>query len=236
MSATAKERKDLLLDTLRRDVLTMTLQPGADLDEVSLSEDYGLSRTPLRDAFRELAGEGYLTLRQNRGARVAEMGHRTLRDFFHAAPMIYSSITQLAAENATPAQLHELKDAQEAFKSTLRTGNPSDRTLSNNRFHAITGEMAGNVYLQPSLKRLLIDHARISMTFYQPRNSRMVENVSLASEQHDGIIRAIEDGDGAKAAQLALDHWELSRGQIELFVMPTALEAPLGAAPGTHTA
>lgn len=236
MSATAKERKDLLLDTLRRDVLTMTLQPGADLDEVSLSEDYGLSRTPLRDAFRELAGEGYLTLRQNRGARVAEMGHRTLRDFFLAAPMIYSSITQLAAENATPAQLDELKDAQEAFKSTLRTGNPSDRTLSNNRFHAITGEMAGNVYLQPSLKRLLIDHARISMTFYQPRNSRMVENVSLASEQHDGIIRAIEDGDGAKAAQLALDHWELSRGQIELFVMPTALEAPLGAAPGTHTA
>ena len=236
MSATAKERKDLLLDTLRRDVLTMTLQPGADLDEVSLSEDYGLSRTPLRDAFRELAGEGYLTLRQNRGARVAEMGHRTLRDFFLAAPMIYSSITQLAAENATPAQLDELKDAQEAFKSTLRTGNPSDRTLSNNRFHAITGEMAGNVYLQPSLKRLLIDHARISMTFYQPRNSRMVENVSLASEQHDGIIRAIEDGDGAKAAQLALDHWELSRGQIELFVMPTALEAPLGAAPGAHTA
>ena len=236
MSATAKERKDLLLDTLRRDVLTMTLQPGADLDEVSLSEDYGLSRTPLRDAFRELAGEGYLTLRQNRGARVAEMGHRTLRDFFLAAPMIYSSITQLAAENATPAQLDELKDAQEAFKSTLRTGNPSDRTLSNNRFHAITGEMAGNVYLQPSLKRLLIDHARISMTFYQPRNSRMVENVSLASEQHDGIIRAIEDGDGAKAAQLALDHWELSRGQIELFVMPTALEAPLGAVPGTHTA
>ncbi len=236
MSATAKERKELLLEALRRDVLTMTLQPGADLDEVSLSDDYGLSRTPLRDAFRELAGEGYLTLHQNRGARVADMGHRTLRDFFLAAPMIYSSITQLAAENATLAQLDELKDAQQAFKSTLRTGNPSDRTLSNNRFHAITGEMAGNVYLLPSLNRLLIDHARISMTFYQPRNSRMAENVSLASEQHDGIIRAIENGDSAKAAQLALDHWELSRGQIELFVMPTALEAPLGAAPGARTA
>lgn len=236
MPAATKDRKTRLLADLRRDVLTLALEPGVDLDEASLARDYGLSRTPLRDAFRELAGEGFLSLHQNRGARVADMGHRTLRDFFLAAPMIYSSITRLAAENATPEQLDELVEAQAAFKSSLRSGNAADRTLANNRFHAITGEMAGNVYLQPSLNRLLIDHARISMTFYQPRNSRMAENVSLASEQHDGIIRAIDDGDGAKAAQLALDHWELSRGQIELFVMPTALEAPLGAAPGTRTA
>ncbi|MDP7149469.1 MAG: GntR family transcriptional regulator [Paracoccaceae bacterium] len=236
MPETAKDRKANLLADLRRDVLTMVLEPGSDLDEATLAETYGLSRTPLRDAFRELTGEGYLTLHQNRGARVTDMGHRTLRDFFLAAPMIYSSITQLAAENATPAQLDQLKDAQTAFKASLHSGNAADRTLANNRFHAITGEMAGNVYLQPSLNRLLIDHARISMTFYQPRNSAMAENVSLASEQHDGIIRAIEQGNGAKAAQLALDHWELSRGQIELFVMPTALDAPLGAAPGARTA
>lgn len=236
MPETAKDRKATLLADLRRDVLTMVLEPGSDLDEATLAETYGLSRTPLRDAFRELTGEGYLTLHQNRGARVAEMGHRTLRDFFLAAPMIYSSITQLAAENATPVQLDQLKDAQTTFKASLHSGNAADRTLANNRFHAITGEMAGNVYLQPSLNRLLIDHARISMTFYQPRNSAMAENVSLASEQHDGIIRAIEQGNGAKAAQLALDHWELSRGQIELFVMPTALDAPLGAAPGARTA
>ena len=236
MPETAKDRKATLLADLRRDVLTMVLEPGSDLDEATLAETYGLSRTPLRDAFRELTGEGYLTLHQNRGARVAEMGHRTLRDFFLAAPMIYSSITQLAAENATPAQLDQLKDAQTAFKASLHSGNAADRTLANNRFHAITGEMAGNVYLQPSLNRLLIDHARVSMTFYQPRNSAMAENVSLASEQHDGIIRAIEAGNGAQAAQLALDHWELSRGQIELFVMPTALDAPLGAAPGARTA
>lgn len=236
MSQSAINRKAKLLDDLRRDVLTLALPPGGDLDEQSLSDTYGLSRTPLRDAFRELAGEGYLTLHKNRGARVADMGHRTLRDFFLAAPMIYSSITRLAAENATQSQLDALKEAQVAFKSSLQTGNAADRTLANNRFHAITGEMAGNLYLTPSLNRLLIDHARISMTFYQPRNSQMAGNVALASEQHDDIILAIEDGDTTHAAQLALDHWELSRGQIELFVMPTALDAPLGAAPGTRTA
>ena len=236
MPNATKDRKARLLADLRSDVLTLAMEPGIDLDESSLVEEYGLSRTPFRDAFRELAGEGYLTLHKNRGARVADMSHRTLRDFFLAAPMIYSSVTRLAAENATVTQLDELKEAQEAFKAALRSGDARDRTLSNNRFHAITGEMAGNVYLQPSLNRLLIDHARISMTFYQPRNSRMAENVSLASEQHDGIIRAIEDGDGPRAAQLAMDHWELSRGQIELFVMPTALDAPLGAVPGTRSA
>ena len=236
MPATAKDKKVALLSDLRREILTMAKEPGVDLDEVSLSEKYGLSRTPLRDAFRELAGEGYVSMHKNRGARVAEMGHRTLRDFFLAAPMIYSSITQLAAENATTAQLDELKDAQKAFKASLRSGDASDRTLANNHFHAITGEMADNLYLQPSLNRLLIDHARISVTFYQPRNSSMAENVSLASKQHDGIIEAIEKGDGAKAAQLAMDHWELSRGQIELFVMPTALEAPLGVASGIRSA
>lgn len=232
----AKDKKARLMEELRRDVLTLALDPGVDLDEVSLADQYGLSRTPLRDAFRELAGEGYLSIHQNRGARVADMSHRTLRDFFLAAPMIYSAVTQLAAENATTEQVEQLKDAQEAFKSALRSGSASDRTMANNRFHAITGEMAGNVYLTPSLNRLLIDHARISMTFYQPRNSRMAENVVLASAQHEGIIRAIENGESAHAAKLAMDHWELSRGQIELFVMPSALDAPLGSAPSARTA
>lgn len=232
----AKDKKAKLIEELRRDVLTLALEPGVDLDEASLAEKYGLSRTPLRDAFRELAGDGYVTIHQNRGARVADMSHRTLRDFFLAAPMIYSAVTQLAAENATSDQIAELKEAQEAFKAALRNGNAADRTMANNRFHAITGEMAGNVYLTPSLNRLLIDHARISMTFYQPRNSRMADNVVLASAQHEGIIRAIENGDAPRAAQLALDHWELSRGQIELFVMPTALDAGLGAVPGSRTA
>jgi DNA-binding GntR family transcriptional regulator len=232
----AKDKKAKLIEELRRDVLTLALEPGVDLDEASLAEKYGLSRTPLRDAFRELAGDGYVTIHQNRGARVADMSHRTLRDFFLAAPMIYSAVTQLAVENATSDQIAELKEAQEAFKAALRNGNAADRTMANNRFHAITGEMAGNVYLTPSLNRLLIDHARISMTFYQPRNSRMADNVVLASAQHEGIIRAIENGDAPRAAQLALDHWELSRGQIELFVMPTALDAGLGAVPGSRTA
>ena len=66
------------------------------------------------------------------------------------------------------------------------------------------------------------------MTFYRPQSTEMAGNVSEASAQHDAIIAAIEAGDEAAAAQLAIDHWNLSRDRIELFVMPAGLDVPLG--------
>ncbi|AHD03430.1 GntR family transcriptional regulator [Leisingera methylohalidivorans] len=228
MKDASKNRKAELYSRLKTAIMTLELRPGADLDEAKLSEETGLSRTPLREVLRQLAGEGYADLRENRGARVSEMSHMTLRDFFLAAPMIYGAVLQLAAKHATPAQIVTLKAAQEDFKAALRSGSGADRAMANNRFHEVTGEMADNIYLQPSFQRLLIDHARISMTFYRPQSTEMAENVSEASAQHDAIIAAIETGDEAAAAQLAIDHWNLSRDRIELFVMPAGLDVPLG--------
>jgi DNA-binding GntR family transcriptional regulator len=228
MATAGKDRKTALYEDLKQAILTLELRPGTDLDEASLCKEYNLSRTPLREVFRQLAGEGFVYLRQNRGARVSDMSHQTLRDFFLVAPMIYSAVLKLAAENATPAQIQRLKLAQQRFKSALRSGDVKDRTLANNDFHAITGEMSDNVFLLPSFHRLLIDHARIGMTFYRPHNAKMTENLGKASEQHDAIIESIEAGDAAAAGKLAGDHWNLSRGQIESFVMPSGLDLPLG--------
>ena len=219
-----------MLDDLRHAILTQALPPGADLDEARLSDQYALSRTPLRDILRQLAGEGFVEIRENRGARVAEMSHRSLRDFFLAAPMIYGAILRLAAENATDMQIASLKDAQAAFKVTLRSGDIAARALANNHFHEITGEMAGNTYLLPSFQRLLIDHARISMTFFRPADAEMAENLGKASDQHDQIIAAIEAGDADRAGALAIEHWNLSRDRIEQFVMPAGLDLALGSA------
>ncbi|WP_050604390.1 GntR family transcriptional regulator [Ruegeria sp. 6PALISEP08] len=228
MKDASRRRKQKLFEHLKVSILTLRLQPGADLDEATLSEEFELSRTPLREVFRQLAGEGYLELRQNRGARVSGMSYTTLRDFFLAAPMIYGAILQLAAKNAKPTQIDLLKQAQDTFKSALHSGSGADRAMANNQFHEVTGEMADNVYLLPSFKRLLIDHARIGMTFYRPQDQVMADNLSQASSQHDAIIAAIEAGDEAAAAQLAIDHWNLSRDQIELFVTPSGLDLPLG--------
>ncbi|MCP5074485.1 MAG: GntR family transcriptional regulator [Rhodobacteraceae bacterium] len=223
-----KQRKSNLLDALRGDIMTMQLEPGSDLDETTLSAAYGLSRTPLREGLLQLAGEGYVDLRKNRGARVSDFSHKTLRSFFLAAPMIYSATSRLAAQNARVDQIEALKSAQEVFRAALKGGSTQERALSNNRFHAIIGEMADNPYLLPALNRLLIDHARISMTFYRQSNGRVTDNATTACDQHDAMIAAIKARDEQALDKLATDHWNLSRHQIELFVMPSGLDVPLG--------
>lgn len=228
MTDSTSARKERLATYLRTAILTLDLMPGSDLDEVRLSERFELSRTPLREVFRDLAGEGYLSHRANRGVRVSDLSHTTLRAFFQAAPMIYSAVLQLAATNAKTEQIAALKEVQARFVQALKNGSVAERSLANYRFHEITGEMSGNLYLLPSMQRLLIDHARIGMTFYRPQSQEMSDNLGTASHHHDAIIAAIEARDSTAAGQLAMDHWQLSRSQIESFVMPEGLDAQLG--------
>jgi len=220
-------KKSACLEDLRRRVLTLDLAPGAPLDESVLAATYDMSRPPLREILRQLAGEGYVQLQDNRGARVAPMDHTTLAQFFLAAPMIYAAIAQLAAEHATVAQIMQLKDTQLLFRSAIRDGDTTRRALLNERFHAIMGDMAGNEYLVPSLRRLLIDHTRISMTFYNPRIERLARQRAEAADQHERFIALIEAGDAPGAADLALRHWELSRAEIETLASPQGLDIAL---------
>ncbi|MBO9402853.1 GntR family transcriptional regulator [Shimia sp. R9_3] len=230
MKDATTHKKAKLVQHLKGAILTLKLEPGQDLDEAALSDVFGLSRTPLREVFAQLAGEGFIELRKNRGAWVSAMTHTTLRDFFLAAPMIYGAILKLAARNARSAQIEELRETQDRFKEALRKGAPEDRALANNRFHEVTGDMADNIYLLPSFRRLLIDHARIGMTFYRPQDREMADKLSEASAQHDTIIEAIAARDEDAAERLAVDHWNLSREQIERFVTPRSLDMPLGGA------
>jgi DNA-binding GntR family transcriptional regulator len=220
-----KSAKNSLYDDLKRQILTMELDPDEDLDEGVLSERYGLSRTPVREIFRRLAGEGYVDIRENRGARVVPMNHSTLRNFFLVAPMIYAAIGRLAVQNFKPRQLSDLKDTQERFRAATETGDALSMVLENNRFHEIMGEMSGNVYLQPSLSRLLIDHARIGHTFFQPRSDAMKKRLKLAVEHHDGFIASIAAHNEDAVVDLVFQHWELSRADMEMFIAPEGMKA-----------
>jgi len=228
MSDTAKDRKQACYAALKEAVLTMQLRPGADLDESKLCDEFGLSRTPLRDLFQILAGEGFVDLRANRGARVSDLTYETLRAFFLAAPMIYAAISRLAAAHRTDAQISKLQSAQDRFVDALSTGDIAARSLTNNAFHDVTGEMAHNQYLLPSFRRLLIDHARIGMTFYQMDDGAAHSDLQTAAAHHDAMIAAIRARDQDAAGALAEAHWNLSRHEIERFVSPAPLDIPLG--------
>lgn len=215
--------KDDCLADLRRRILSTDLQPGHDLDEVGLAERYGMSRTPLREVLQRLQGEGYVVMSQNRGAKVASMDIAVLRTFFQTAPMVYANIARLACENRTGAQLDFLKAAQLDFAKATKGGKPDEAALANHRFHATIGHMAHNAYLVAALDRLLIDHTRLSQTFYRPASPSETMLVLKAVEQHDAMIAAIEAGEGALAIDLTIQHWDLSRDRMERFVRPNPL-------------
>ena len=221
-------KKQACQEALVHRILTLDIQPGSILDETLLSEEYGLSRTPLREVFQKLSGDGYLTQSENRGTKVSSMDLNSMRNFFQSAPMIYAAVARLAAENATRQQIDELKIAQSQFRRAGEESETQDMAMYNHRFHNIIGEMAGNPYLTPSLNRLLIDHTRMSQMFYKPINSKERLLVWEACDQHDSMIEAIEKSDAAAIVQLTIEHWELSRDRIEKFVRPDPLDMDIG--------
>lgn len=215
--------KQSIYNDLKKRILTLELEPGEALDEASLSEHYRISRTPLREILRGLAGEGCVEIINNRGAYVSSMSHKVLRDFFVTAPMIYSAIGRLAAQNARSRQIDDMRAIQKKFRSAIEAGDSADMVYWNQCFHALMGEMADNPYLKPSYDRLLIDHARISQTFYRPRDAEMESRMYSALEHHDEMIAAIEAGDSQRVVDMIVEHWELSRDLIEYFVKPDPL-------------
>lgn len=219
----ATDKKTRCLDDLRMRILCQEIAPGSDLDEAALCAQYGLSRTPMREIFQRLSGEGYLRLEQNRGAKVASMDLNVMRMFFQTAPMIYASVARLAAENRREDQIAPLRATQEDFRAANETGDAPQAALLNHRFHRQIGEMARNPYLLPSLNRMLIDHTRLSQTFYRPASDEEADRVRKAIDQHDAMIDAIAAQDADRAVDLTIDHWNLSRDRLERFVTPDPL-------------
>lgn len=218
-----KGGKTALYETLKHQILTLELPPDHDLDEARLSEEYGISRTPVRDVLRQLAGEGYIDIRENRGARVIPMNHATLRDFFLVAPMIYEAVGRLAVQNFKAAQMVQLRECQERFRAAVSARDAEAMVVENTRFHALIGEMANSTYLKPTLNKLLIDHARIGETFFRPTSDEMEASLAKACEHHDRMIQAIAGKDEAAVVRLVLEHWELSRRNMEMFIAPKGL-------------
>ena len=221
-------KKQACQEALIHRILSLDIQPGSTLDETLLSEEYGLSRTPLREVFQKLAGDGYLAQSENRGTKVSSMDLTSMRNFFQSAPMIYAAVARLAAENANAKQVEGLKYAQSLFRRAGEESETQDMAMHNHRFHRIIGEMAGNPYLSPSLNRLLIDHTRMSQMFYKPINSKERLLVWEACDQHDAMIEAIEKRDSGAVVNLTIEHWELSRDKIEKFVRPDPLDVDIG--------
>jgi len=201
-----EDRKAVFIDELRRRVLSMALAPGAALDELALVKEFGLSRPPIREAFRKIAAEGYIVLKANQAPRVTHVSHTALRDFFHAAPLVYDATMQLAARNSTPETVANLRRIQNRYRNGL-SGKVDELLYLVDELYIELGNMANNGFLIPSLRRLLIDHARLEKTWHlsltQHDSLRMRRIVCML---HDQIVDAIEEHNQRRVSYL-IQRW-----------------------------
>lgn len=211
-------REDLIARILRLD-----LAPGAEMDETRLAADYGLSRTPLREVFQVLAGQGYLTLQSNRGARVATLDTEVLRGLVQAAPLILAGTARLAAQYRTNGQIAALKAAHQGLIEAVATEDAPRAALEDHRFHGLIGAMAGNAYLSQALNRLLIDITRLGQGLYRPEAKKARKLLKKAMQQHESLVDAIAAQDADTAVTLALSHWALTQEDITRGLTPDPL-------------
>lgn len=129
-------------ELLRQRIFQRELEPGSWIDELKIAEEYGISRTPLREALKVLAAEGLVTMKVRRGAYVTEVSDKDLADVYHLLALLESDAAGVVAQRATDAELAELQ----ALHAELEAALPDrDRFFAvNERFHMRVLDIANN--------------------------------------------------------------------------------------------
>jgi DNA-binding GntR family transcriptional regulator len=129
-------------ELLRQRIFSRQLAPGSWIDEMKLAEEYGISRTPLREALKVLAAEGLVTMKVRRGAYVTEVSEKDLTDVYHLLSLLESDAAGVVAERASDAQIAELQTLHKQLEAAA--GNREKFFTINERFHMRLLEIAGN--------------------------------------------------------------------------------------------
>ena len=142
LTLTPRALYEQVAEQLRQRIFRRELEPGSWIDELKIAEEFGISRTPLREALKVLAAEGLVTMKVRRGAYVTEMSEKDLRDVYHLLSLLESDAAGVVAERATDAQLKTLQDLHAELEAAV-----ADREqffAINERFHMHLLEMADN--------------------------------------------------------------------------------------------
>ena len=119
VSLTPRALYQEVAELLRQRIFNRELKPGSWIDELKLAEEYGISRTPLREALKVLATEGLVTMKVRRGAYVTEVSERDLADVYHLLALLESDAAGVVATEATAAQLKELQSLHRELEKSV---------------------------------------------------------------------------------------------------------------------
>ena len=202
-------------ETLRRRIITMSLKPGQSLDEKSLVDQHGVSRTPIREALIRLAGDGLVELTPNRGASVTNLDLETLRAIFEAGDLIEKAIARLACLRRTDADIAAITTAHDQFEQDLASADVAAMVDSNTRFHLSIAQAARNKYLANCYQRVLADHERIGHVWYS-HNVTMNDTRATATilAHHRELLDAIIERDAARGEHVSQAHAALCKDGV----------------------
>lgn len=195
--------RDIVFNTLRQAILKGELAPGERLMEVSLAQKLGVSRTPVREAIRKLELEGLVLMIPRRGAEVARISEKNLRDVLEVRRGLEDLAIELACARITDSQIVELKKANVNFENSLTSNDVTAIAEADERFHEIIYKAAGNEKLVQVINNIKEQMYRYRLEYIKDGTKRQ----KLVSE-HKEIVAALERRNLQEAQELMRNHIE----------------------------
>lgn len=193
--------RDVVFYTLRQAILKGELEPGERLMEMQLAEQLGVSRTPIREAIRKLELEGLVLMIPRRGAIVAKITEKDLKDVLEVRSSLERLSTELACERMGDETINDLKEAQEAFKEALKGEDITLQAQKDVEFHDVIYKATNNLRLIQMLNNLREQMYRYRLEYLKDgtAHQRLIE-------EHEAIIRALSKREKETATKIIVGH------------------------------
>lgn len=201
--------RDVVFKTLREAIIQGDLKPGERLMEIQLAQKLGVSRTPVREAIRKLELEGLVIMTARRGAEVAPITEKDLRDVLEVRKALEGLAAELVCDKIEDQDLQELKNILEAFKESVEKDNLTDIARLDVEFHELIYRATGNKRLVQMLNNL-----REHIYRYRLEYIRDVKQRNILVEEHMEIVNAITRHDKTAAKRIMKVHIERQENYI----------------------
>jgi DNA-binding GntR family transcriptional regulator len=196
---------------LRENILSGKYAPDEELKEKTIGEELGVSRTPVREALRQLELEGLVTIIPNKGAYVVGISRKDIRDIYEIRSRLEGLCAKWAAENITKEQLDELEENIYLSDFHVAKGNSEQILELDNRFHEILYNASGS----REIKRILGDFHHY---LQRVRKITLADNerAGNSNSEHRKIVEALKQHDAVSAEKLANEHMMNTMHNIDM--------------------
>lgn len=189
--------REKILENIRDAIVSGSLKAGSRVSEPELAERYGISRTPIREAFRQLESEGYLTVIPRRGAIVSELSPKDVDDFYAIKSIMEGYAAKRACENLSEKDLTRLQTINNKLAELARIGDVKHFFKNHSDFHELFIKAADNEKLHELIAGLVTKFQRLRFT-----SLSLPGRMEVSVQEHEKIIEAFRNKDADLAEKL----------------------------------